>query len=155
MADPENRLKVLNLVGIADELEQGSLPLEAFIDRTSKGKILGCSEIPSSFRSKHGLPALGVKRTDLNLQLKDMLTGLQVDVREGWELEDVEETEDTVTAHFNGGRTVTGSFLIGCDGIKAASRKILLEKDGLSEGLPLFTGLTQVRKETYYILLYA
>lgn len=89
---------------------------------------------------------MGVKRTDLNFKLKDMLTDLKVDVREGWELEDIEETEDTVTAHFNGGRCVSGSFLIGCDGIKAASRKILLEKQGLSEGQPLFSGLTQVRQ---------
>lgn len=87
---------------------------------------------------------MGVKRTELNLMLKTMLTDLDVDVREGWELEDIEEGEDSVTAHFKGHGSVTGSFLIGCDGIKAASRRILLRKRGLSEGLPDFTGLTQV-----------
>lgn len=87
---------------------------------------------------------MGVKRTELNLMLKNMLTDLGVDVREGWELEDIEEGEKSVTAHFKGHGSVTGSFLIGCDGIKAASRRILLSKRSLSEGLPDFTGLTQV-----------
>ncbi|KAK5034539.1 hypothetical protein LTS07_003460 [Exophiala sideris] len=138
-----NGLKVLNLVGVADQVEEASTPLEGFLDQTSTGELLGLSDLPRSFRSKYGLPAMGVKRTDLNSKLKDMLAELKVDVREGWELEAIEETDRSVTAHFNEGRSVTGSFLIGCDGIKAASRKILLMKEGLSEGKPLFTGLTQ------------
>ncbi|KAI1608140.1 monooxygenase FAD-binding protein [Exophiala viscosa] len=138
-----NGLKVLNLVGVADEIEEASIPLEGFLDHTSKGELLGSSDLPSSFRSKYGLPAMGVKRTDLNLKLRDMVANLKVDVREGWELENIEETDDSVTAHFNAGRSVTGSFLIGCDGIKAATRRILLRKEGLREDQPLFTGLTQ------------
>ncbi|KAJ9635000.1 hypothetical protein H2204_005955 [Knufia peltigerae] len=138
-----NGLKVLNKVGVAEKVEKGSQPLEAFQDLTSDGGLLGSSDLPQSFRSKYGEPAMGVKRTELNLMLKTMLTELDVDVREGWELEDIEEGEDSVTAHFKGHGSVTGSFLIGCDGIKAASRRILLRKRGLSEGLPDFTGLTQ------------
>lgn len=76
--------------------------------------------------------------------LKQMLLDLDVEVREGWELIDIKEGEDSVTAFFDGGRSVTGSFLIGCDGIKAASRTTLLKNQGISEGLPVYTGLTQV-----------
>lgn len=137
-------MKVLDLVGIAAEIEKESLPLEGFLDCTSDGERLGFSDIPTSFKSKYGQFVMGVKRTDLNLKLKDMLIDMGIDLREGWELDDIEETEDSVTAHFKGGRSVTGSFLIGCDGIKAASRKILLAKRALSEGLPPFSGLTQV-----------
>ncbi|KIW21513.1 hypothetical protein PV08_02093 [Exophiala spinifera] len=138
-----NGLKVLNLVGMAEEIEKGSQPLDAYEDLTSDGEILGFSDLPQSFRSKYGSPAMGVKRTELNLMLKNMLTDLNVEVREGWELEDIEEGENSVTAHFKGHGSVTGSFLIGCDGIKAASRRILLSKRGISEGLPDFSGLTQ------------
>lgn len=139
-----NGLKVLGLVGILDEIRRDSIDLQAFVDTTSSGETLGISDIPTTFEEKYGTPGLGVKRTELNLKLTNMVQELGVDVREGWELEDIEETEDSVTAHFKGRESVTGSFLIGCDGIKAASRGVLLGKKGSQEGLPEFTGLTQV-----------
>ncbi len=135
---------MLDLVGLAAEVEKDSQPLEGFFDCTSDGEVLGFSDLPKSFKQKYGACAMGVKRTTLNLKLKNMLISMGVEVREGWELEDLEESADSVTAHFKGGRSVTGSFVIGGDGIKAASRKILLSKQGLVEGLPLFSGLTQV-----------
>lgn len=135
-------------MGITAEIEKDSLPLERLVDRTADGELLGSSDVPATFKEKYGARGMGVKRTDLNLKLKNMLLGMGVDVREGWELEDIEETEDAVTAHFNGGRSVTGSFLIGCDGIKAASRRILLQKTGLSEGAPEFSRLTQASEPT-------
>ncbi|OQV09852.1 FAD binding domain-containing protein [Cladophialophora immunda] len=138
-----NGLKVLNLVDITAEIEKEALPLQGFLDCSSDGEVLGFSEEPKSFKEKYGQHAMGVKRTGLNLKLKDMLIDMGIDLREGWELEDIEENEDAVTAHFKGGRSVTGTFLIGCDGIKAASRRILLKNKGTGEGLPLFSGLTQ------------
>lgn len=136
---------MLNLVGIAEELERESWPLDSYIDRTADGECLGSSQLPAEFRERYGLPAMGVKRTDLNIKLKDMALRAGIEVREGWELEDIEEGADSVTAHFRGERTATGSFLIGCDGIKAATRKILLRKKGVTEGLPTYSGLTQVK----------
>jgi len=142
-----NGLKVLSLVGILDDIRRDSIDLQALIDTTSSGEVLGESDLPRTFEAKYGTPGLGVKRTELNLKLKAMVQDLGVDVREGWELEGIDETEDSVTAHFKGkSESVTGSFLIGCDGIKAASRRVLLAKKGLQEGLPEFTGLTQVSK---------
>lgn len=140
-----NGLKVLGLAGILTDIQRDSIDLEAFVDSTADGEILGTSDIPTTFKQKYGTSGLGVKRTELNLKLTKMVQQLGVDVREGWELEDIEESEDSVTAHFKGRESVTGSFLIGCDGIKAASRRVLLGKTGLEEGLPEFTGLTQVR----------
>ncbi|KAK5053890.1 hypothetical protein LTR84_001852 [Exophiala bonariae] len=138
-----NGLKVLGLAGILPEIQRDSIDLQAFVDKTANDEVLGTSSIPTTFKQKYGTPGLGVKRTELNLKLKSLVEELGVDVREGWELDDVEETDDSVTAHFKGRESVTGSFLIGCDGIKAASRRVLLGKTGLEEGLPEFTGLTQ------------
>ncbi|KAF7560974.1 hypothetical protein G7046_g3182 [Stylonectria norvegica] len=138
-----NGLKVLNLVGLADHVISESTPLKTFWDASSNGEVLGQSELPSTFAEKYHQPAAGIRRTTLNLKLKKMLIDLGVDVREGWELINIEENEDSVTAHFNGGRSVTGSFLIGCDGIKAASRTTLLKNQGITEGWPVYTGLTQ------------
>lgn len=138
-----NGIKVLSLVGVTSELEKDSIDLSGLLELSSGGEQLGFSTLPTTFREKYGEASLGVKRTDINLKLKDMITKQGVDVREGWELEDIRENEDSVTAFFKGQEPVTGSFLIGCDGIKAASRRLLLAQKGLKEGLPDFTGMTQ------------
>lgn len=135
---------MLDLVGLTTEVERDAQPLEGFLDCTPDGELLGFSDLPKSFKEKYGQHAMGVKRTALNLKLKNMLVNMGVEVREGWELEDIEESANSVTAYFRGGRSVTGCLLIGADGIKAGSRKILLSKQGLAEGLPPFSGLTQV-----------
>jgi salicylate hydroxylase len=134
---------VLNLVGLASEVEKDAHPLQGFEDSTGDGEVLGFSDLPQTFKRQYGQHAMGVKRTRLNLMLKNMLLDRQIDVREGWELEDIEETDSSVTARFKGDRRETGAFLIGGDGIKAASRRILLRNQGLTEGLPPFSGLTQ------------
>ncbi|KAH0593177.1 hypothetical protein MHUMG1_09179 [Metarhizium humberi] len=138
-----NGLKVLELVGVADNITAESNPIQRFIDSTSDGKLLGSSDLPSTFKDKYGHPLAGIKRTSINLMLKRTLLDRDIEVREGWELLDIEEKKDSVTAYFNHERAVTASFLIGCDGIKSASRRALLRSKGIAEGLPSYTGLTQ------------
>lgn len=181
-----NGMKVLDLVGVAADLSSGSgsgsaFPLEAFEDRAAAsndnrnngngGLLLGTSALPSTFRQKYGQPAVGVKRTDLNFALKRLAADQAgIEVREGWALSSVSEDLDPdsgtpgVTARFAHGEVARGDFLIGCDGIKAASREALLEmqrqrqkqvKSGAEDKteseiqqpppppLPSFTGLTQ------------
>ncbi|CAM1508103.1 Fc.00g049510.m01.CDS01 [Cosmosporella sp. VM-42] len=138
-----NGLKVLNLVGLADAVKAESTPLQAFWDASAIGEVLGQSDLPSTFAEKYYQPATGIRRTTLNLMLKKMLLDMDIEVREGWELTDIRENDDSVTAIFNGDLAVTGTFLIGCDGIKAASRTTLLKKQGISESKPVYTGLTQ------------
>ncbi|KID99048.1 Monooxygenase, FAD-binding protein, partial [Metarhizium majus ARSEF 297] len=138
-----NGLKVLELVGVADNITAQSYPIQRFIDSTSDGKLLGSSDLPSTFKDKYGYPLAGIKRTSINLMLKKTLLDRDIEVREGWELLDIEEKKDSITAYFNHKRAVTASFLIGCDGIKSASRSALLRSKGIAEGLPSYTGLTQ------------
>ncbi|RVX67761.1 hypothetical protein B0A52_07884 [Exophiala mesophila] len=138
-----NGIKVLSLVGVTSDLEKDSIDLFGFLELSSDGEELGFSTLPTTFREKYGEASLGVKRTDINLKLKDMIIKQGIDVREGWELEDIQENESSVTAFFKDKGPVTGSFLIGCDGIKAASRRLLLAQKGLTEGLPDFLGMTQ------------
>ncbi|KIV95210.1 hypothetical protein PV10_02889 [Exophiala mesophila] len=138
-----NGIKVLSLVGVTSELEKDSIDLSGFLELSSDGEQLGFSTLPTTFREKYGEASLGVKRTDINLKLKDMIIKQGIDIREGWELEDIQENESSVTAFFKDKGPVTGSFLIGCDGIKAASRRLLLAQKGLTEGLPDFMGMTQ------------
>ena len=119
------------------------LPLSDFWYGTNTGETLAHNKLGSEFEARYGQPGVGIKRTTLNLRLKAMLLDAGIEVYEGHDLIDIEEDTDSVTAHFSNGKVVTGSFLIGCDGIKAASRRILLQNSGAREGAPMFTGLTQ------------
>lgn len=136
---------MFGLLGIDEKLHELSIPIAAFQDYTASGKSLGNSDLPAGFRERHGFETIGVKRTDLNLLLRDMLVEEGIEVREGWTLERIEESHEEVIAHFNSGRSASGCFLCGCDGIKAASRSLVLGIKGLVEASPEYTGLSQVR----------
>ncbi|PON25844.1 hypothetical protein TGAM01_v205281 [Trichoderma gamsii] len=138
-----NGLKVFNMIGVADAIKAESLPLQALWDAKASGEVLGQSDLPSTFAERYQQPAAGIRRTSLNLLLKNKVLEEGIEVREGWGLVDIQEHDDSVTATFSNGESVTGSFLIGCDGIKSAARTILLKQRGIEEGAPSFTGLTQ------------
>ncbi|PYH94368.1 FAD/NAD(P)-binding domain-containing protein [Aspergillus ellipticus CBS 707.79] len=137
-----NGMKVLSLINATPFLRTtNSLPLATLWHGTADGTTLGSSAFPSTYETTYGQPAMGIKRTALNLHLKDLVLSQGIPVHEGWQLTSMREHADSVTAEFANGESVTGAFLIGSDGIKASSRKILLQND---EGLPSFTGLVQI-----------
>lgn len=137
------RLKVLSLLDIGNFLSESAAPLEVFRDKNFSGDELAVSDLPSTFERKYGQPAYGLKRTGLNLALKEALKAENISVHEGWKLKDIVEDESSVTAVSETGKTVVGSFLIGCDGIKAVSRSIVLQSHGVEEEDASYTGLTQ------------
>ncbi|KAF6824482.1 hypothetical protein CPLU01_10839 [Colletotrichum plurivorum] len=139
-----NGLKVLNLVGpFSDLLLQNGPPVLELRDYKASGEELGGSDVPTEFAKRYGQPAVGVKRTLVTAWLREVAKQKGVEIREGWSLEQIREDEGSVTAFFEGGREETGAFLVGCDGLKAATRRILLARGGMEEGAPSFTGLTQ------------
>lgn len=139
-------LKVLSLLGLDKIVTRGARPLEELRDEKWNGEILGFSTLPSSNQAKYGQPSCGVKRTSLNLALKDILIEQNIELREGWKLKSLIETEDKVVAISETGDRVEGSFLIGCDGIKSVIRDLILTQHGLSQGEADYTGLTQVTR---------
>lgn len=133
----------MSLLDIGKFVAESATRLEVLSDRNFGGDVLGTSDLPTKFELKYGQPAYGVKRTALNLALKDALKANNILVHEGWKLNDIVENGDSVTAVSETGERVVGSFLIGCDGIKAASRLIILKNLGLEEDEASYTGLTQ------------
>lgn len=136
-----DRLKVLSLLDI--DVTNSATQLEEFCDRKFTGENLGVSDLPMKFKLKYGQPACGVKRAALNLTLKDALEAANISVHEGWKLKDIIEGEDSVTAVSESNEKIKGSFLIGCDGIKAVSRLIILKNHGVDQEEASYTGLTQ------------
>ena len=140
-----NGLKVLNLIGpLPDKLLQNGPAVLELCDYKASGEVLGHSDIPTEFAERYGQPAVGVKRTLITSWLREVAIENGIEVREGWKLEEIQETDDSVTAVFEGGKSESGCFLVGCDGLKAATRRLLLARGGIEDGEPSFTGLTQV-----------
>lgn len=141
-----NGLKVLDRVGdVSRRLLENGPNVEWLLDYRAEGPELGGSDVPGEWATRYGKPAVGVKRTLIASWLRDLVKENDIELREGWSLERIEDTKDDVTAYFGGGRSETGTFLVGCDGLRATSRKLLLARQGISDGLPTFTGIIQVR----------
>lgn len=62
-----------------------------------------------------------------------------IDLRFGHSLIDLVQDEDSVTAFFENGQSIKGSFAVGCDGLHSRTR-VALFGDEVVE----YTGLTQV-----------
>ncbi|KAK6858002.1 FAD/NAD(P)-binding domain-containing protein [Apiospora arundinis] len=139
-----NGLKVLDRVGdVSRRLLENGPNVEWLLDYRAEGPELGGSDVPGEWATRYGKPAVGVKRTLIASWLRDLVKENDIELREGWSLERIEDTKDDVTAYFGGGRSETGTFLVGCDGLRATSRKLLLARQGISDGLPTFTGIIQ------------
>jgi salicylate hydroxylase len=138
------RLKVLSLIGLADIVTETGPHLLELRDETFSGDLLGISQLPATWTEKYGQPACGVRRTVLNLALKEKLIEEKIELVEGWQLKNAIESKDSVVVISQDGRQQTGSFLIGCDGIKSVTRSLVLEQHGISEGPASYTSLTQV-----------
>lgn len=139
-----NGMKVFNLLGLTKEIYDGASPIDAYEDFKANGTLLGSSDLPASYKRKYGQSAVGVRRTRLNLTMKDLLLRHDIEIHEGWGLDSIVEESDSVIATFTNGKSVRGSFIIGCDGIKAASRKVLLDLHQSPQPPPSYTGLTQI-----------
>ncbi len=141
-------MKVLGLIGASQSVVDQTVPLQEFRDYKLTGETLGGSGIASGFVGQYGQPAAGIKRTVINLMLKDTLAAHGIECREGWALEGLTEESSGITAHFSQGRSVSGDIVIGCDGIKAKSRDIILDQRGIQQTAPQYTGLSQVSEAT-------
>ncbi|KUJ09375.1 FAD/NAD(P)-binding domain-containing protein [Mollisia scopiformis] len=138
-----NGLKVLSLLGLSSLATETAPNLTCLRDISSNGTEIGDTKLPATWRAKYGQPACGVKRTALNLALKEACLDAGIPVLEGWKLKDIIETENSVTAIAEDGRMEEGAFLIGCDGIKSATRNLVLKGHGMQEEDTTFTNLTQ------------
>ena len=139
-----NGLKVLSLVGLASPVTTITPNLQALVDISYIGTEIGGTDLPSTFKEEYGQPSCGVKRSIFNLALKSALQDAGIPFIEGWKLSQIIESEISVAAASSDRQTETGSFLIGCDGIRSSTRTILLSQRGIIELEPQFTGLTQV-----------
>lgn len=139
----------MSTIGLAELVTIAAPHLTEIRDQKSNGEDLGVTYLPMKAIERYGQPLCGVKRTTLNLALKEELENAGIQVHEGWKLKEIIESENGVEAASEDGRSEEGSFLIGCDGLKAVSRSLILAKHGISEEAETYTGLIQVISSSY------
>lgn len=131
---------------MANELLQGTVPWLLWNEYTSDGDFLGGpgSTLLSKWVDKYGWPAIGVSRTRIQMLARDIALREGIEYQQGWRLKDIRQREDGITAISEDGKEIEASFLIGCDGLKSATREILLAQQGVESKEPDFTGIAVV-----------
>lgn len=97
------------------------------------------NNVLSAFPEQFGNPMLGVRRTILHAGLIAACEKYGVEIKWDHHCTGFEQEKTSVTATFANGEIVTGSFLIGCDGLHSIIRIGLFGRETAS-----YTGLTQV-----------
>lgn len=132
------------MVGLATIVTDNAPWGEYSLDQTHTGEVLGSGDFLKHFKEIYGQPGCGTKRSTFNLALEKAVVDAGIEFHSGWKLAKIEESETSVVAISEAGERIEASFLVGCDGIKAASREILLKRKGYNEPEPTYTGLIQV-----------
>lgn len=100
--------------------------------------VLGDNDVPTDIHKVFGYPMRGVRRTELIKALIDTAEAQGIPIRWDHRLTDIEQTDTGVKAIFANGFIDTGAFLVGCDGLHSAARKVLFGEEPIS-----FLGMTQ------------
>jgi len=102
--------------------------------------LLGDNDIPADIHNVFGYPMRGVRRTELIKALIDTAEAQGIPIHWDHRLTDIEQTDGGVKAIFANGFIDSGAFLVGCDGLHSATRKVLFGEEPIT-----FLGMTQVR----------
>ncbi|KAF3762022.1 FAD/NAD(P)-binding domain-containing protein [Cryphonectria parasitica EP155] len=142
-----NGIHVLGLpsVAVADWIYATAEGLKVFQEFKADGTLLGQSDLPSSYKAKYDYEACGISRTALSKRLSERLHEENIELREHWSLTGFSENDSGATAFFSNGETVSGEFILGCDGLHSSTRAALLKTKGLDPEHPpaTYTGMTQ------------
>lgn len=130
---------MLSLLGLA----QPTAPWREGAEYTSDGELLGTWD-QSYFSEEYGFPSFAIRRSELQQRLRDEASRQGILIHQGWELVELRETTDDITAFAKDGRQISASFAIGCDGLHSMTRKHVLHEHGLSEVTADSTGLVMV-----------
>lgn len=128
-----NGMRVLKELGIDEQIKQEGIALHTMRMFNGKGKLLGSIGLTS------GEPqGYTIKRGILHKALREEALRQGIAIEYGKMLKSVKENKPHgVTVYFEDGTSVSGDFLVGCDGIHSRTRRIIMP----SAPDPSYTGL--------------
>jgi 2-polyprenyl-6-methoxyphenol hydroxylase-like FAD-dependent oxidoreductase len=133
-----NGMRVLEQIGIADEVIAQGVESEEFSFENQKGKVLG--RVPNGPASIYGIPAVLIARSVVHRALVSEAERRGIPILYGKRLHDLKCNAFGVIAEFEDGSAAEGTLLIGADGVHSRARELIFP-DG---PLPFYTGLFTV-----------
>ncbi|WP_126427119.1 FAD-dependent oxidoreductase [Brevibacillus marinus] len=127
-----NGVRILQELGVAERIRREGVEMRIMSFQSGSGKWLGNVGQPD------GEPqGYTIKRGVLHRVLREEAERQGIPVKFGKRLVDLRMTGDNVIAYFADGSSVTGDFLVGCDGIHSRLRQLILP----NAAQPAYTGL--------------
>ncbi len=122
-----NSMKVMRLIGVADEVITKGFILEVLKFQDNHGKLMVNRSMGK--KSAYGEPTVTIKRSKLHKIILEKAEKLGVEIIYGKKVIGVSENSTSVNLVFEDGTDYSGSFVIGCDGINSFVRRSVLNKD--------------------------
>src|SRR3954451_19141583 len=138
-----NATRVLQGLGVAEELGQHASELKTAEFRTASGSLLA-SWPQAEISKENGAPTLQISREELS----KVLSGVVGDVHLNKQVTGFEEADDHVTVSFADGTTETADAVVGADGLRSAVRAQILGEEapreaGYTVWRGIFTGASE------------
>ncbi|KAI7771957.1 hypothetical protein LZL87_011650 [Fusarium oxysporum] len=120
-----NGLRILDQLGLVEDIEEATIPLEKWFSYDSEGNLMNDSDAMGQYREKvHvriGYPVAFIERRKL---LPIMVRHIQRTecVRTSARVASIEESEDHVTVATTDGLSLTADIVVGADGVRSAVR---------------------------------
>jgi FAD-dependent urate hydroxylase len=131
-----NGMNALEDLGLAEQVLAAGHACRAFQFMNSRGRHIGFID-RSRDRASFRFPLTMVRRADLHALLAAEATRRGVEIRYGARLSSLTQTEHEVSATFEDESVLTGSILLGCDGLRSKTRALIAP----DAPAPVFSGL--------------
>ncbi|KAJ6103804.1 hypothetical protein N7486_004026 [Penicillium sp. IBT 16267x] len=137
---PSNGLRLLQRMGLSDAMLAKGTETSILKLHSLSGNEMGRMDMASWSRQQTGFGYLRIRRTDLMDVFFDTASKRGIPIHFNKRLTKIEEKNDKVTVFFSDGTSDTGDFLLGCDGIHSAVRRLYVDPDCT----PQYTGISNV-----------
>jgi len=129
-----NGMRVMQALGIADQVAAAGAPSSEFMFRNSRGRAIGRINLG---RSGFGVT---IRRAAFQRILLEETARRGVAIAYGKRLSRIENRADAVVAHFDDGTSAEGDVLLAADGVHSRVRGLILP----SHARPRYTGVIGV-----------
>ncbi|CCA69880.1 hypothetical protein PIIN_03819 [Serendipita indica DSM 11827] len=125
-----NGINALRFIGAEHIVLDNGHALEGMsVIRGDTDNTLIREKLADIFKSRFGYAVHGIQRAVFCQKLQDFIKYKDITRHYNMRLDRIEESPDSVTAHFRNGETLTADLLIGCDGIHSVTRKYVVGED--------------------------
>ncbi|KAI8813129.1 hypothetical protein BJ742DRAFT_673119 [Cladochytrium replicatum] len=141
-----NGLSIFEHLGILEDVYKAGQPLDLLKVTDERGRKVMTVDMKSMYDKLYGKPQLGMKRHNLISAIMKHVQAENIPMMFGKRLVSVSQTTESVTATFEDGGVEVGDILIGCDGVRSATKVAVFGDSGPDlrwTGVEYVMGLTR------------